>query len=86
MNNLINVIVAEMDSADLRRVRDALDDEICSDIAAGVRGTAMHVGKFEMMQACGAELLRRHKESERRQPVDICHEDGIRYAIAVRVF
>lgn len=88
MSKIISNIASNMESSDLRRVRDAIDREIVADIEAGMAGNISHAGKLELMQACSTELFRRNVESAERmaQAHEISHEDGIRYAITIRVF
>jgi hypothetical protein len=79
----ITRIVEGMGSYELRHVRDTLNAELEAGMQQGVKGTQAHEGKLEMLAAICAELDTRPVPS---LPVDICHEDGVRYAVTVRVF
>lgn len=78
--------VAAQDTRDLQHVRRVLEAELLAACASGVMGTQAHAGQLEMLQAIGEELDRRGALFPAPPFVDVCHEDGIRSSVTVRVF
>lgn len=74
------------ESHTLRHVRKTIEFEMLEAVKAGVKFTQAHLGQLELLQAVGEELYNRNALLNPPPFVDICHEDGIRYAITVRVF
>lgn len=91
MTNATTNTAATMSTADLLHVARVLEADLAAAMARGVRGTQAHVGQFEMLAACGAELDRRGIERGVARdgtdlPVLVDAEDDIRYSVAVLVF
>ena len=70
----------------LQHVRRTLEAEGIAACERGEVGTQAHVGRLELLGAVGAELDRRGHLLPLPPFVDVCHEDGIRMAVTVRVF
>jgi hypothetical protein len=92
MNNA-STVAATMTDSQLVAVHRALESDMIAAMSAGVIGNMGHVGACEMLEAIGAEICRRIDAVGRaafnvQAPpfFDVCHEDGIRMSVAVRVF
>lgn len=93
--NSANNAAKSMTNSQLAHVAKTLADEILQHIANGGSGKVSQAwaGRLEIHQACCTELFSRGLTEgsdmdwwKRSAPVDICHEDGIRSSVTVRVF
>jgi hypothetical protein len=80
--HLQNNVVSKASNACLVRVAQCLTAKLESDILRGARGTDTHLSMICLACACTSELDRRAA----LLPVDVSHEDGIRFAVRVRVY
>lgn len=78
--------LAKYSDTQLRHIRRTLESEMLAAVKSGVTPTQAHVGQLELLQAVGEELYNRGALLPPPPFVDVCHENGIRHGITVRVW
>ena len=86
----IRQAVSKFSTGGLQHARRTIETEqlfACAHAAIdGYKPTQANVGQLEMLEAIGAELDARGALLPAPPFVDVCHEDGVRFAVTVRVW